>query len=99
MVARKKSTRKAQRPRAGALFYSRSVVCGLYGVTEQELALWEGEELIVPARLLARDHEFEPLYDEAALRRIRLIRTLADELEVNLAGIGIILRLLEQMER
>jgi len=99
MVARKKSIRKAQRPRTGTLFYSRSVVCGLCGVTEHELAQWESEDLIVPSRLLERNREFEPLYDDAALRRVRLIRTLADELEVNLPGIGIILRLLEQMER
>jgi len=71
----------------------------LCGVTEHELAQWESEDLIVPSRLLERNREFEPLYDDAALRRVRLIRTLADELEVNLPGIGIILRLLEQMER
>jgi len=41
----------------------------------------------------------EPLYNREALRRIRLIRTLAEELEVNLAGIGIILHLLEQLGR
>ena len=99
MVARKKLTRKtSSRQRSGAVLYSRSVVCGLCGVTEHELALWESEDLIAPTRLLERDHQFEALYDAAALRRIRLIRTLADELEVNLPGIGIILHLLEQME-
>jgi DNA-binding transcriptional MerR regulator len=85
-------------PRAELRFYSRSVVCGLSGVTEHELALWESEDLIAPARLLERGDRFEPLYDQAALRRIRLIRTLADELEVNLPGIGVILHLLEQIE-
>ena len=99
MGPRKKTRKKSQRPRAGTLLYTRSVICGLCGVTESELALWEAEELIEPSRLLERDHEFEPLYDAGTLRRIRLIRTLADELEVNLPGIGIILRLLEQMGR
>lgn len=99
MASRKKPGRRSQRPRAGTLLYSRSVVCGLCGVTESELALWEAEELIEPVRLLETDHEFEPLYDAAALKRIRLIRTLADELEVNLPGIGIILHLLEQRGR
>ncbi len=98
MVARKKLTRKNSRQRSGAVLYSRSVLCGLCGVTEHELALWESEDLIAPARLLERGHQFEALYDAAALRRIRLIRTLADELEVNLPGISIILHLLEQME-
>jgi DNA-binding transcriptional MerR regulator len=100
MVARKKLTRKTSpHQRSGALLYSRSVVCGLCGVTEHELTQWEAEELIAPTRLLERDHQFEALYDAGALRRIRLIRTLSDELEVNLPGIGIILHLLEQMER
>ena len=33
------------------------------------------------------------------MRRARLIRTLAEELEVNLPGIDIILNLLDQMNR
>ena len=97
MVARRKPTGKSTR--AQLRLYSRSVVCGLCGITEHELALWESEDLIAPARLLERDNRFEPLYDEAALRRIRLIRTLADELEVNLPGIDVILHLLEQIDR
>ncbi len=96
MVARRKSTRKSSGPQMR--FYSRSVVCGLCAVTEHELALWESEDLIAPARLLERGNRFEPLYDDAAVRRIRLIRTLADELEVNLPGIDVILHLLEQLE-
>src|SRR5215469_13054712 len=97
MVSRRKSARKTSTPRLR--FYSRSVVCGLCGVSESELALWESEELVTPARLLERGHRFEPLYDDAALRRIRLIRTLADELEVNVPGISVILHLLEQLAR
>jgi DNA-binding transcriptional MerR regulator len=81
------------------MFYSRSAACGLCGVTEAELAVWEAEELLAPARLLERDNRFEPLYDDAALQRIRLIRTLADDLEVNLPGIDVILHLLEQLQR
>ncbi len=41
----------------------------------------------------------EALYDEDALRRVRVIRTLAEELEVNIPGIGVILHLLDQMGR
>ncbi len=80
-------------------FYTRSVVCGLCGVSESELALWESEDLVTPARLLEHGSRFEPLYDADSLRRIRLIRTLADELEVNIPGISVILHLLEQMQR
>lgn len=97
MAARTKTNKKRSRPQLR--FYSRSVACGLCGVTEHELALWESEDLIAPARLLERGQRLEPLYDEAALRRIRLIRTLADELEVNVPGIGVILHLLGQIER
>jgi DNA-binding transcriptional MerR regulator len=99
MAAQRKSTRRSSRQRRNLLFYSRSVVCGLCGVTETELAQWEAEDLIAPARRLERNNKFEPLYDAAALQRIRLIRTLADELEVNIPGIGVILHLLEQLER
>jgi DNA-binding transcriptional MerR regulator len=96
MALSKKSNRKSSR--AQLRFYSRSVVCSLSGVTEHELALWESEELVAPARLLEHRSRFEPLYDDAALRRIRLIRSLAEELEVNLPGIGVILHLLEQLK-
>jgi DNA-binding transcriptional MerR regulator len=68
-------------------------------VTETELAVWEAEQLLAPARLLERGNQFEPLYDDAALQRVRLIRTLADDLEVNLPGIDVILHLLDQMGR
>jgi DNA-binding transcriptional MerR regulator len=97
MAARRASNKATARP--VLRFYSRSVACSLCGVSERELAQWEAEDLVAPARLLERGEHFEPLYDEAALRRIRLIRTLADELEVNLPGISVILRLLEQLRR
>jgi DNA-binding transcriptional MerR regulator len=97
MAVRRKSHKTGPRPKL--LFYSRSVACGLCGITERELAAWEAEELVAPARLLERDSRFEPLYDDTALRRMRLIRTLADDLEVNVPGIGIILHLLEQLDR
>jgi DNA-binding transcriptional MerR regulator len=97
MATRRRSSGKD--PRRQLRFYSRSVVCGLCGVTDSELALWEAEELVAPARLLERGGGFEPLYDAESVRRIRLIRTLADELDVNLPGIGVILHLLEQLQR
>ena len=84
---------------AGAAFVSREAFCALSGVSPRELAVWEHEDLIAPARVVELDGRREPLYDRAALRRARLIRTLAEELEVNLPGIGIILNLLDQMER
>ncbi len=99
MAPRRKSPKRNAPARSRMMFYSRSAVCGLCGVTEAELAVWEAEELLAPARLLERDNRFEPLYDDAALQRIRLIRTLADDLEVNLPGIDVILNLLKQLQR
>jgi hypothetical protein len=78
---------------------SRDALCVLSGVSERELAMWEQEALLAPARVVVRDGRSEPLYASETLRRARLIRTLADELEVNLPGIDIILNLLDQMHR
>lgn len=91
--------RETRRPSAaGAAFVSRQAFCVLSGVSPRELAVWEHEDLIAPVRVVDLDGHREPLYDRAALRRARLIRTLAEDLEVNLPGIGIILNLLDQME-
>jgi DNA-binding transcriptional MerR regulator len=82
----------------GALV-SRDAFCVLSGVSERELAIWEHEELLAPARVIERNGRREPLYAPQTLRRARLIRTLAEELEVNLPGIDIILNLLDRMNR
>jgi len=71
----------------------------MIGVTERQLSVWEKEELLVPAQLLESAGRAQPLYDRSALERARLIRTLQQELEVNLPGIGIILQLLERLAR
>ncbi|MFZ0887782.1 MAG: chaperone modulator CbpM [Candidatus Binataceae bacterium] len=88
------------RPRVGArrpaTLVSRSVLCTVAGVSERELILWEQEELIAPAQIEETRGHRDPLYDAAALRRVRIIRTLAEEMEVNLPGIGVILHLLDQ---
>ena len=68
----------------------------LSGISEHRLAVWEHEDLIVPAVVGGAGGKTEPLYDRNALRRARVIRTLEEELDVNLPGIGVILNLLEQ---
>jgi DNA-binding transcriptional MerR regulator len=79
---------------------SRSVFCTISGISEHELSAWEREDLIAPARVeqMGGKH-VEALYDREALRRVRVIRTLAEDLEVNIAGIGVILNLLDQLSR
>jgi DNA-binding transcriptional MerR regulator len=94
----RRNGRKTARVSAGSASYmSRSAVCRLGGITESELMLWEYEEFVAPAAMLQVGRRSEPLYDESSLRRIRTIRTLAEELGVNLPGIGVILHLLDQM--
>jgi DNA-binding transcriptional MerR regulator len=82
----------------GALV-SRDAFRVLSGASERELALWEHEELLAPARVVEHNGRREPLYAPQMLRRARIIRTLAEELEVNLPGIDIILNLLDRMNR
>jgi DNA-binding transcriptional MerR regulator len=69
------------------------------GISERQLALWEREELIAPAEIGEIEGRAEPLYDREAIRRVRVIRTLDEQLEVNLPGIGVILHLLDQLSR
>ena len=48
-------------------------------------------EFITPVTVGDSEGNAEPLYDREALRRARVIRTLEEELDVNLPGIGVIL--------
>lgn len=101
MARRSSSTRSTSAPRRAArgqmVLMSRSVFCSIGGISERELASWEREDLIAPVRLERVRGRLEALYDREALRRLRVIRTLGEELEVNIPGIGVILHLLDQM--
>ncbi len=87
--------RAAMRPRSAYL--SRSAVCALGGITEHQLLVWESEELVTPAAVLQVEGNSEPVYDDSALRRIRTIRALDQDLGVNLPGISVILHLLDRL--
>ena len=94
------SMRKRRRGARGeVVLVSRSAFCAMCGISERQLALWEQEDLLAPARIEQSGTRAEPLYDRNALRRARVIRTLDEELEVNLPGIGVILNLLDRMQR
>jgi hypothetical protein len=91
------SMRKRRRGARGeVVLVSRSAFCAMCGISERQLALWEQEDLLAPVRI---EQSAEPLYDRVALRRARVIRTLDEELEVNLPGIGVILNLLDRLQR
>ncbi|MGH7924930.1 MAG: chaperone modulator CbpM [Candidatus Binatus sp.] len=94
-MARRTSSRSSTS--GEVILMSRSVFCAIGGISERELASWEREDLIAPARIEQVRGHSEALYDREALRRVRVIRTLAEELEVNLPGIEVILHLLDQM--
>jgi len=93
----RRSSKRLERRHASNTLVSRTALRVLAGITDAELTLWEREEFIVPVD--RADSVGEPLYETSALRRVRLIRTLGEELDVNLPGIEVILHLLDQMTR
>ena len=94
------SMRKRRRgARSEVVLVSRSAFCAMCGISERQLAIWEQEDLLAPVRIEQSGTRAEPLYDRNALRRARVIRTLDEELEVNLPGIGVILNLLDRLQR
>ncbi len=96
-MARRTQSRSSAR--GEVVLMSRSVFCAISGISERELASWEHEDLIAPVRVDRVRGRLDALYDRDALQRARIIRTLAEELEVNIPGIGVILHLLDQMGR
>ena len=96
-MARRSSRGRGPGAGGSVTLVSRPALCVLGGISERRLLLWEHEELIGPAVVRQTHGRSETLYDASALKRIRLIRILADELDVNLPGIDVILHLLEQM--
>ena len=78
-------------------YLSREALRTLAGINEDQLTLWEFEELITHCTVLEIEGRREPVYEEATLRRIRTIRSLGEDLGINLPGIGVILHLLDRM--
>jgi hypothetical protein len=52
---------------AHAVFHGRSAVCSLCDITENQLMLWEHEELIAPARVILSASGAEHLYDNSSM--------------------------------
>lgn len=70
------------------------VAAQLCGVHPQTLRQYERLGLVVPSRVGAKNR----LYSESDIRRVRRIQRLTQQMGVNLAGVELILRLLEDME-
>jgi len=78
--------------------YVISVVARMLGVSAQTLRYYEREGLIEPSRSRGRVR----LYSQRDVERLRQIKTLMNDLGVNLAGVEVILRLnqrIAEMER
>lgn len=74
--------------------YMIGVAAQLCNIHPQTLRQYERLGLVVPSRAGAKNR----LYSESDIMRVRRIQRLTQELGVNLAGVEIILRLLDDME-
>jgi MerR family transcriptional regulator/heat shock protein HspR len=74
--------------------YMIGVAAQLCSVHPQTLRQYERLGLVVPSRAGAKNR----LYSEEDIRRVRRIQRLTQEMGVNLAGVELILRLLDEME-
>lgn len=74
--------------------YMIGIAAQLCGVHPQTLRQYERMGLVLPARVGAKNR----LYSENDIDRVKQIQRLTQGLGVNLAGVEIILRLLDQME-
>ena len=77
-----------ERPR-----YMISVAAELVGMHPQTLRIYESKGLLRPRRTPGNTR----LYSEADLERLRLIQRLTTELGLNLAGVGTVIRLEDEL--
>lgn len=75
--------------------YMIGIAAQLCGVHPQTLRQYERLGLVHPSRAGAKNR----LYSEDDIERVRQIQRLTQEMGVNLAGVEIILRLLDDMDR
>lgn len=74
--------------------YMIGVAAQLCGIHPQTLRQYERLGLVAPTRAGAKNR----LYSEHDIQRVKRIQRLTQEMGVNLAGVELILRLLEEME-
>jgi MerR family transcriptional regulator/heat shock protein HspR len=74
--------------------YMIGVAANLCGVHPQTLRQYERLGLVIPSRAGAKNR----LYSELDIMRVQRIQRLTQDMGVNLAGVELILRLLDEME-
>lgn len=80
--------------RKKSMTYTIGVVAETYGLHQQTLRLYEREGLLKPSRSKGNTR----LYTDEDLLRLETILSLTRDLGVNLAGVAIILDMLERMD-
>jgi MerR family transcriptional regulator/heat shock protein HspR len=75
--------------------YMISVAADLVGMHPQTLRIYEQKGLVRPKRTSGNTR----LYSESDIQRLRLIQQLTTELGLNLAGVEMVLRLEDQLNR
>lgn len=85
----------AQKKEKSKRLYTISVVAKMLDVHQQTLRIYEKEGLVKPSRTQGNTR----LYSEEDIDVIKTILRLTNDLGVNLAGVGVILEMREQMEK
>ncbi len=75
-------------------YYVISVVAQLTGLHSQTLRYYERAGIVAPTRSKGNIRMYSP----ADIERIKQIRTLIDDLGVNLAGVEVVMRMSERMK-
>ena len=97
MASRSRTSRRRPARAHQPAYLTREALRALAHITEDQLRVWEFEELITHSTMVEIEGHREPVYSQATLQRIRTIVSLSEDLGVNLSGIGVILHLLDQM--
>jgi MerR family transcriptional regulator/heat shock protein HspR len=74
-------------------YYTIKIAAELCGMHEQSLRMYERRGLIVPQRSPGNIRH----YSDADIERIRFIKSMVDDLGVNLAGVEVILHMRQQL--
>lgn len=83
-----------RRNRGSKEFWTISEVTEFFQIEENFLAELEEEEIVCPT---CREDSPMKLFSASELEKIRLIKILVDDMEVNLPGVEIILRMRQSM--
>jgi MerR family transcriptional regulator/heat shock protein HspR len=91
-------TIKIQVTKSSGRYFSLEAVCEILDLSPRRVLLYERRGLIRSLRIETFPGPSRAVYSPAEIRRLRRILLLTKEMGVNLAGVEIILRLLEQLE-